>query len=47
LTPSDQYQFISSTFVREIATLSGEVDQFVNPIVAKALRAKVQSLGKD
>ncbi len=27
LTPSDKYQFISSTFVREIAMLGGEVRQ--------------------
>lgn len=47
LTPSDQYQFISSTFVREIATLSGDVDSFVSPLVAQALRTKIQSLGKD
>jgi pantetheine-phosphate adenylyltransferase len=47
LTPSDQYQFISSTFVREIATLSGDVDAFVNPVVARALRAKVASLGRE
>ena len=31
LTPSDKYQFISSTFVREIAVLGGEVHQFVSP----------------
>ena len=31
LTPSDKYQFISSTFVREIAMLGGEVDKFVSP----------------
>ncbi len=47
LTPSDQYQFISSTFVREIATLSGDVDAFVNPLVAQALRAKIASLGRE
>jgi pantetheine-phosphate adenylyltransferase len=47
LTPSDQYQFISSTFVREIATLSGDVDAFVNPLVATALRLKVASLGRE
>ena len=33
LTPSDKYQFISSTFVREIAVLGGEVDKFVSPLV--------------
>lgn len=29
LTPSDQYQFISGTFVREIAQLGGDVSKFV------------------
>jgi len=37
LTPSDQYQFISSTFVREIALLGGDVKQFVFPNVEKYL----------
>jgi len=44
LTPSDKYQFISSTFVREIATLGGEVDQFVSPHVHACLAAKVKAL---
>ncbi|MES2879655.1 MAG: pantetheine-phosphate adenylyltransferase [Pseudomonadota bacterium] len=43
LTPSDKYQFISSTFVREIASLGGEVDKFVSPRVNERLLAKVQS----
>jgi pantetheine-phosphate adenylyltransferase len=42
LTPSDKYQFISSTFVREIATLGGEVDKFVSPQVNERLMAKVR-----
>ncbi len=33
LTPGDQYQFISSSFVREIALLGGKVDEFVAPHV--------------
>ena len=41
LTPSDKYQFISSTFVREIATLGGEVDKFVSPTVNSRLLEKV------
>ena len=41
LTPSDKYQFISSTFVREIATLGGEVDKFVSQHVQARLAAKV------
>ena len=46
LTPGDKYQFISSTFVREIATLGGEVEKFVDPLVEKRLMAKVRSLVK-
>ncbi len=41
LTPSDQYQFVSGTFVREIATLGGDVSKFVAPSVLKRLRDRV------
>ena len=41
LTPSDQYQFISGTFVREIALLGGDVSKFVFPSVEKWLAKKV------
>jgi pantetheine-phosphate adenylyltransferase len=41
LTPGDKYQFISSTFVREIAQLGGEVEKFVSPPVLGRLLAKV------
>ncbi len=41
LTPSDQYQFVSSTFVREIATLGGDVSKFVAPSVLKRLKERV------
>ena len=41
LTPSDKFQFISSSFVREIATLGGEVDKFVSPQVLEQLMRKV------
>ena len=44
LAPSDKYQFISSTFVREIAMLGGEVDKFVSPGVNERLLLKVRSL---
>ncbi len=43
LTPGDKYQFISSTFVREIATLGGEVDKFVSPGVQERLLSKVRA----
>jgi len=47
LTPSDKYQFISSTFVREIALLGGEVEKFVSPGVLEKLQSKVRSLPKE
>ncbi len=42
LTPGEKYQFISSTLVREIATLGGEVHQFVSPVVQARLLDKVR-----
>lgn len=41
LTPSDQYQFISGTFVREIAIMGGDVSKFVFPSVERWLIKKV------
>jgi pantetheine-phosphate adenylyltransferase len=41
LTPSDQYQFVSGTFVREIATLGGDVSKFVAPSVLQRLKERV------
>ena len=38
LTPTEQFNFISSTLVREIASFNGDVSQFVHPLVATALR---------
>jgi pantetheine-phosphate adenylyltransferase len=38
LTPQEQFTFISSTMVREIAVFGGSVGQFVDPLVAEALR---------
>jgi pantetheine-phosphate adenylyltransferase len=42
LTPSDQYQFVSGTFVREIATLGGDVSKFVAPLVLERLKERVK-----
>ena len=44
LTPSDQYQFVSGTFVREIATLGGDVSKFVAPSVLARLHERVAHL---
>ena len=42
LTPSEQYSFISSTLVREIARLKGDVNKFVPAIVVEAFERKHQ-----
>ena len=39
LTPAEQYSFISSSLVREIARLGGDVSSFVHPAVNEALKA--------
>ena len=39
LTPAEQYSFISSSLVREIARLGGDVAEFVHPDVRRALSA--------
>lgn len=38
LTPAEKYAYISSTLVREIAALNGDVSQFVHPDVTEALK---------
>jgi pantetheine-phosphate adenylyltransferase len=40
MTPQEQFTFISSTLVREIASYGGDVSQFVHPLVAEALKGK-------
>jgi pantetheine-phosphate adenylyltransferase len=45
LTPSDQYQFISGSIVREIALLGGDVSKFVFPSVDKWLKSKMPPPG--
>lgn len=40
LTPAEQYSYISSTLVREIASLGGDVSTFVAPCVQEALTEK-------
>ena len=42
LTPAENYTFLSATLVREIATLGGDVAQFVHPDVNRALLEKLR-----
>ena len=41
LMPNEDFSYVSSSMVREIAALGGDVDQFVPPMVAAALQRKL------
>jgi len=40
LMPADEYSFISSSLVKEVAALGGDVSNFVHPLVSEALKQK-------
>ncbi len=40
LTPAEQYSFISSSLVREVARFGGDVSEFVHPAVQQALKLR-------
>jgi pantetheine-phosphate adenylyltransferase len=42
LTPAEEYAYVSSTLVREVASLGGDVSAFVDPAVAAALKARLR-----
>ena len=42
LTPAEQYSYISSSLVREIAGLGGDVSHFVHPVVEAALNRRMR-----
>jgi pantetheine-phosphate adenylyltransferase len=46
LMPSEEYTYINSTIVKEVARLGGTIDCFLPPIVASALRQKVKEVEK-
>jgi pantetheine-phosphate adenylyltransferase len=41
LTPAENLSFVSSSLVKEIAVLGGDVSEFVAPCVQAALKAKL------
>jgi pantetheine-phosphate adenylyltransferase len=41
LTPAEEYAFLSSTIVREVAIHGGDVEQFVPKCVYTAIKTKV------
>jgi len=40
LTPAEQFSFISSSLIKEIAMLDGDVSRFAHPLVQQALKEK-------
>lgn len=44
LMPSEEYSFISSSLVKEVAMLSGDVSKFVHPLVNEALLERTKAL---
>lgn len=47
LMASPEHAFLSSSLVKEVALLGGDISQMVPPAAARALRAKARSLGVD
>ena len=43
LTPSEQFTYISSSLIREISKLGGDVSSFVHPVVNAALNERMAS----
>ncbi len=43
LCPEAEFMFISSTLVREVATLGGNVGRLVHPLVEQALKEHIQA----
>lgn len=43
LTPSEEYMFVSSSLVREVAKLGGDVNQFVSKTVEDAIKQKLKA----
>ncbi len=41
LTPTEKYTYISSSLVREVASMGGDISEFVSPEVKKALLDRV------
>ena len=46
LTPDEKFGFISSTLVREVARLNGDVSQFVGPEIEQALKQQFDLAGR-
>ena len=43
LTPKAKFSFLSSTLVREIASMGGKVSAFVDPVIEQALKKRFKN----
>ena len=43
LTPKETLIYVSSSLIKEISDLKGDISKFVHPVVEKALKAKLQT----
>ena len=43
LTPKETLIYVSSSLIKEISDLKGDISKFVHPIVEKALKAKLET----
>ena len=43
LTPKEEYSYISSSLVKEIATMGGDVTRFVDPVTLETLNQKIKN----
>jgi len=43
LTPKEEYSYISSSLVKEIASMGGDVTRFVDPVTLEALNQKIKN----
>lgn len=44
MMPSPEFSFVSSHLIKEIAFCGGKIEQFVPPVVAEAIRRKVNTV---
>ncbi len=42
MTPSEEYTYLTSSIIKEVATHGGPLDAFVHPLVAERLRVRME-----
>ena len=47
LMPSEEYTYINSTIVKEVARFGGRIDCFLPPVVSERLKEKIRSMDSE